>query len=316
MQYRSLGRSGLRVSELALGSWLTYGDSVAEEKATACIHRAYELGINFFDTADAYNEGQAEIRVGKALKDFPRTSYVLATKVFFPMGNGPNDRGLSRKHIMEGCHASLRRLGVDYIDLYQCHRFDETVPLEETLRALDDLITQGKVVYAGVSEWTAEQISTALDMGERLFMHRLVSNQPRYNMFQRGIESTVIPLCEQLGLGQLVFSPLGQGMLTGKYRRGTAAPEGSRATTESGRVFIERYLTDENFAKVEALQGLAADCGLSLTHLALAWVLRHPNISSAIIGASRPQQIEENVRAIGITLGADVLARIEEILAG
>lgn len=314
MLYRSLGRSGLRVSELALGSWLTYGDSLAEERAITCIHRAYDLGINLFDTADAYNNGQAEVTVGKALKSFSRTSYVLATKVYFPMGDGPNDRGLGRKHIIEGCHASLRRLGVDYIDLYQCHRFDESVPLEETLRALEDLIIQGKVLYAGVSEWTAEQIAAALKVGGQFSLHRLVSNQPRYNMFQRGIEAEVITLCEREGIGQIVFSPLAQGMLTGKYRRNQTVPEGSRATTASGKGFIQRFMTDENYTKVEKLQELAADCGMPLAKMVLAWVLRLTNISSAIIGASRPEQIEENVKAVGVQLEPTILERIEAIL--
>jgi aryl-alcohol dehydrogenase-like predicted oxidoreductase len=216
LEYRRLGGSGLKVSEIALGSWLTYGGSVAEERARECIRRAYELGINFFDTANVYARGAAEEIVGRALKGFARESYVLATKVYFPMGEGPNDRGLSRKHIMEQCHASLRRLGVDYVDLYQCHRYDTETPLEETLRALDDLVRQGKVLYVGVSEWSAGQISEALRIADEMGFDRIVSNQPCYNMIQRHIERRVMPLCEVEGVGQVVFSPLAQGVLTGK----------------------------------------------------------------------------------------------------
>src|SRR3712207_4323660 len=231
MEYRRLGGSGVKVSEISLGSWLTYGGSVAEEQARACINRAYELGINFFDTANVYMRGVAEEIVGRALKGFERDSYFLATKVYFPMGEWPNDRGLSRKHITEQCHASLKRLGVDYVDLYQCHRYDEDTPLEETLRTLDDLVRQGKVLYVGVSEWTAEQIADALRLAKEMNLDRLVSNQPRYNMIQRQIEAEIIPLCEREGVGQVVFSPLAQGVLTGKYRPGEA-PRSEEHTSE------------------------------------------------------------------------------------
>jgi len=314
MEYRQLGKSGLRVSAIALGSWLTYGVSVEKERSLACIRKAYELGVNFFDTANVYGRGAAETVVGEALQAYPRDSYVLATKVFFPMGDGPNDRGLSRKHIMEQCHASLRRLRTDYIDLYQCHRYDPSVPLEETLRALDDLVTQGKVLYAGVSEWTAAQITDAVRTGERLGLHRIVSNQPRYNMFERGIEEEVLPVCAREGIGQVVFSPLAQGVLTGKYRLNQPVPEGSRATTPEGKEFIQRFLTPAYLQKVEALRQIAAEAGIPLARMALAWVLRRPEISAAIVGASRPEQVEENVKAAGVKLPPDLLQKIEEVL--
>lgn len=314
MEYRQLGKSGLRVSAIALGSWLTYGVSVEKERSLTCIKKAYELGVNFFDTANVYGRGAAEIVVGEALQPYPRESYVLATKVYFPMGDGPNDRGLSRKHIMEQCHASLRRLRTDYIDLYQCHRYDPSVPLEETLRALDDLVTQGKILYAGVSEWTAAQITDAVRTGEHLGLHRIISNQPRYNMFERGIEEEILPVCVREGIGQVVFSPLAQGVLTGKYRLNQPVPEGSRATTAEGKGFIQRLLTAENLQKVEALRQIAGEAGISLARMALAWVLRLPQISTAIIGASRPEQVEENVKAAELKLAPDLLQRIEEVL--
>ena len=224
MQYRHLGRAGVRLSTVALGSWLTYGQSVERDLATQCIHKAYELGVNFFDTADVYFHGAAEEVLGRALKDYLRSSYVLATKVYFPFAEGPNDRGLSRKHIMEQCHASLRRLGTDYIDLYQCHRYDPETPLEETLRALDDLVTQGKVLYTGVSEWSAVQIADAVATARQFYLDRISSNQPLYNMLTRTIEQDIIPLCEREGIGQVVFSPLAQGILTSSTN-----PVGSRS---------------------------------------------------------------------------------------
>ncbi len=316
MEYRQVGRSGLRVSVIALGSWLTYGASVEKDVALACIKKAYDLGVNFFDTANVYGGGAAEKVVGEALRSYPRESYVLATKVYFPMGDGPNDRGLSRKHIMEQCHASLRRLGTDYIDLYQCHRYDSSVPLEETLRALDDLITQGKVLYAGVSEWSAAQITDAVRTGELLGLHRIVSNQPRYNMFERGIEEEILPVCEREGIGQVVFSPLAQGVLTGKYRLDCPVPEGSRAASAQGKMFMQRLLTGENLRKVEQLREIAGAAGIPLARMALAWVLRLPGISAAIIGATRPEQVEENVKAAGLRLEPELLQKIEEVLEG
>jgi voltage-dependent potassium channel beta subunit len=314
MQYRRLGRAGVRVSTIALGSWLTYGSAVAEEAATQCIHKAYELGINFFDTANAYNRGEAEKVVGRALQDFSRDSFVLATKVYFPMGDGPNDRGLSRKHIMEQCHASLRRLGTDYIDLYQCHRYDPEVPLEEILRALDDLVTQGKVLYVGVSEWSAIEIDDAVHIARELNLDRIVSNQPIYNMLERYIEREVLPLCEREGIGQVVFSPLAEGVLTGKYKPGQQPPQGTRAADPQSNTFMQDMMNDKVLTAVQKLQTLAQQHGYSLAQMALAWVLRKPIISAAIIGASRPQQVEENAKASEITLTDDVLHQIDEIL--
>jgi voltage-dependent potassium channel beta subunit len=314
MQYRRLGRAGVRVSTIALGSWLTYGGSVGEEIATQCIHRAYDLGINFFDTANVYSHGAAEELVGRALKDFTRDSYVLATKVYFPVGKGPNDRGLSRKHIMEQCHVSLRRLGVDYIDLYQCHRYDSETPLEETLRALDDLVTQGKVLYAGVSEWSATQIADAVYTARELNLDRIASNQPVYNMLQRYIERDVLPLCEREGIGQVVFSPLAEGVLTGKYKPGQQPPQGTRAADPQAGAFMQDMMSDETLNAVQDLQSLAREAGYTLPQMALAWVLRQPMVSAAIIGASRPQQVEENAKASEISLSEDVLRHIDEIL--
>jgi aryl-alcohol dehydrogenase-like predicted oxidoreductase len=316
MEYRRLGGSGVKVSEISLGSWLTYGGSVAERQATDCIHGAYDLGINFFDTANVYVRGAAEEIVGKALKRFDRDSYFLATKVYFPMGEGPNDRGLSRKHITEQCHASLKRLGVDYVDLYQCHRYDDKTPLEETMRALDDLVRQGKVLYVGVSEWSADQIAEALRIAGEMNLDRIVSNQPRYNMIQRGIEEKVIPLSQSEGVGQVVFSPLAQGILTGKYRPGEAPESGTRAADpESGR-FMQRLMNERVLSAVDGLRAVASDAGLTMSQLALAWVLRQPNVSSAIIGASRPEQVEDNAAASGVELPKDVLDRIDELLGG
>lgn len=315
MKYRRLGRSGLKVSEIGLGSWLTYGSATSEETAQACIHKAYELGINFFDTSNSYYG--AEQVLGKTLSTYSRSSYVLATKVFFAQGDGPNERGLSRKHIMEQCEASLKRLGVDYIDLYQCHRFDQETPIEETLRALDDLTAQGKILYAGVSEWSANQISNATEIRDRLHLRPLVSNQPIYNMFERYIErEQVIQQCERDGLSQIVFSPLAQGVLTGKYKPGQEIPKNSRAANDQTNGVINSYLNNEVLECVARLDVLAQELDLTLSQLSLAWVLRQPNVSSAIIGSSRPAQIEENIRAVDIQLTDDVLEKIEQILMG
>ena len=314
MQYRRLGRAGVHVSTIALGSWLTYGSAVAEEAAIQCIHKAYDVGINFFDTANAYNRGGAEKVVGRALKDFSRDSFVLATKVYFPIGEGPNDRGLSRKHIMEQCHASLRRLGTDYIDLYQCHRYDPEVPLEETLRALDDLVTQGKVLYVGVSEWSATQIDDAVYTARELNLDRIASNQPIYNMLQRYVEREVLPLCEREGIGQVVFSPLAQGILTGKYKPGQQPEQGTRAADPQSNAFMQDMMNDQVLTAVQNLQTLAQQHGYSLAQMALAWVLRKEIVSAAIIGATRPQQVEENAKASEITLSDDVLHLIDETL--
>ena len=315
MKYRQLGKSGLKVSEIALGSWLTYGKSVKDRTAEECIDKAYELGINFFDTANAYEKGQAELILGQALKKYERNSYVVASKVYFPMGDGPNNRGLSRKHIMEQCDASLKRLGLEYLDLYQCHRFDTDVPLEETLYALDDLVKQGKVLYTGVSEWTAAQIERAAAINKEFHFHSLVSNQPIYNMLERYIEKEVLPVSERHGIGQVVFSPLAQGVLTGKYKPGTDIPENSRASNNNTNSIINSYLREEVLETVQKLVKVAEGLGISMTQLALAWILRQPGVSSAIIGASRPEQVEENAKAIDVVLTGGILTEIDDILA-
>ncbi|PFN95887.1 aldo/keto reductase [Bacillus sp. AFS076308] len=312
MQYRRLGNTGLKVSEISLGSWLTYGGYVEEQNAVASIDQAYELGINFFDTANVYIRGEAEKVVGKALSKYPRSSYVLATKVFGNMGDGPNDHGLSRKHIMEQCDASLKRLGMDYIDIYYCHRFHHETPLEETLRALDDLVRHGKVLYLGVSEWTAEQITEAIHIADKKLLDRIVVNQPNYSMLQRYIEKEVIPVSEKHGIGQVVFSPLAQGVLTGKYKKGELPPAQSRAAQKD--LNLSHVLTEQNLDKIEQLKKIAAEEDLSLSQLALAWILRQPNVASALIGASRPEQLLENVKASGVTLSTDSLEQIHEIL--
>jgi aryl-alcohol dehydrogenase-like predicted oxidoreductase len=315
MRYRRLGKWGVKVSEISLGSWLTYGGSVEDEQATACIHRAFELGVNFFDTANVYRRGAAEEVTGRALKGFRRDDYFLATKVYFPMGEGPNDRGLSRKHIMEQCHASLRRLDVDYIDLYQCHRPDAQTPVEETLRALDDLVTQGKVLYLGVSEWPAEVLDEAHRIQQKLLLDPIASNQPEYSMLHRDIEDDVLPVSKQLGIGQVVYSPIAQGVLAGKYEPGQAPPQGTRASTPGDSGFMERYMRDDVLGAVQQLRPIADELGITMAQMALAWVLREPGVSSAIVGASRPEQVEENVAASGIELPPDALQRIDEALA-
>ncbi len=280
------------VSEIAYGNWLTHGSQVEEDAALACVHAALDVGITTFDTADVYANTRAETVLGKALAGVPRDSYELFTKVFWPTGDGPNDRGLSRKHMLRSCEASLRRLGTDYLDLYQAHRYDYETPLEETLRAFDDLVRQGKVLYIGVSEWTADQISDALRIADDMGFDRLVSNQPQYNMLWRVIEAEVIPLCEREGIGQIVWSPIGQGVLTGKYRPGEQPPTGSRATDDKGGAnFISRFMADDVLRRVQELQPLAAEAGLSLAQLAVAWVLQNRNVSAAIIGATRPEQV-------------------------
>ncbi|MGG4095807.1 aldo/keto reductase family protein [Paenibacillus lautus] len=311
MKYRRLGRTGLKVSEISLGSWLTYGGYVERENAVNAIKTAYDLGINFFDTANVYEKGAAEELVGETLKAYPRESYVLATKAFWPMGDGPNDRGLSRKHIMEQAHASLKRLGHDYVDIFYCHRHDPETPLDETLRAIDDLVRQGKVLYVGVSEWQASQIAEALTVADRYLLDRIVVNQPIYNMFERYIEKEIIPLSERSGIGQVVFSPLAQGLLTGKYTSASDIPEGSRAAKLE---WMRKGITEEKIAKVRELEKIAAELEVSVGNLALAWILRQPNVASALVGASRPEQVTENAKASGIELSEEVQTRIEEIL--
>ncbi|MGB2710640.1 MAG: aldo/keto reductase family protein [Conexibacter sp.] len=316
MRYRRLGNSGLKVSEIGLGSWLTYGGAVEDERAIACIRRAFELGVNFFDTANVYRRGAAEEVVGRALAGIERDDYVLATKVFWPMGDGPNDRGLSRKHVIAQCERSLRRLGVDYVDLYQCHRPDPETPVEETLRALDDLVTQGKALYVGVSEWSAEQLDEARAIQRQLGLDPLISNQPQYSMLVRTIEAEVLPLSRQLGIGQVVWSPIAQGVLAGKYRPGEQPPQDSRAADPEMSGYMELLLRDEVLAAVQRLRPIADELAITMAQLAIAWVLHEPSVASAIVGASRPEQVDENVAASGIELGADVLAAIDEALAG
>jgi voltage-dependent potassium channel beta subunit len=314
MDYRKLGKTGLKVSEISLGSWLTYGNTTEKETAIKTIDKAYELGINFFDTANVYALGQAEMVVGEALKKYSRESYILATKVFWPMGNGVNDRGLSRKHVFEQAHASLKRLGVDYIDIYYCHRYDPETPVEETLKTIDDLIRQGKILYAGVSEWTAAQIQEAINVADKYLLDRIVVNQPLYNLLERKIEGEIIPLSEKNGISQVCFSPLAQGVLTGKYKNANNLPGGSRATDPKANSFIGRYINEVTLGKVEKINKVADDLGISMSKLALSWILRQSNVASALIGASRPEQVEENVKASGYKLPVDVVQKIDEIL--
>ena len=313
MEYRQLGRSGLRVSEVSLGSWLTLGSSVDLAATREIVHRAYDLGINFFDTADVYANGGGEEALGRALEGLPRPYVVVATKCFFPMSESPNDRGLSRKHIFESVEASLRRLGTDYLDLHQCHRPDPFTPIEETLRAYEDLIRQGKLLYWGVSEWRASHIVDACRLAELRHAYKPISNQPQYNMLRRGIEREVIPVSEREGVGQVVFSPLGQGVLTGKYRSADELPEDSRAADEFRNQFMHDFLRPASLAKVEALRPLAAELGYSMAQLALAWCLRQPNVASVIVGATRVSQLEDNAKASGLALPAEIAARIDAI---
>lgn len=314
MEYRNLGNTGLKVSEISLGSWLTYGGYVDQSQAISTLDRAYELGINFFDTANVYRRGEAEQVVGEALTKYPRSSYVLATKVRGPMGELPNDQGLSRKHIMEQCEASLKRMGMDYIDLYYCHYPDADTPMEETLRAMDDLVRQGKVLYVGISNMSAVQISDAVSLANKFGLHPIAANQPLYNMFAAQIESEIIPLCERNGIGQVVYSPLAQGVLSGKYRYASDVPPSGRASDKDGNQAVQSWLKEEFLAKARKLQALASDFGLTMSQLALAWTLRLNNVSSAIIGASRPEQVEENVQAAGIKLAPEQWAKVQAIL--
>ncbi len=308
MQYRKLGRSDLVVSEISLGSWLTYGGGVPRAQAEACVRRAFEVGINFIDTANVYAGGAAEELLGEMLSGRLRHSYVLATKVFFPMPSG--DHGLSAAQIRKQLDASLRRLRVDFVDLYQCHRYDPDTPLEETMAALTQAVQQGKARYIGFSEWTPAQIRTALALpGERF-----VSSQPQYSMLERGPEAEVFPLCAKEGIGQIVWSPLKQGILTGKYLPGRPPPADSRAASAAMGMFIHRRMDEAPLAKVQRLKPIAQELGLTIAQLALAWVLRRPEVSSAIIGATRPEQVEENAGASGVKLDANVLRRIDEAL--
>ncbi len=314
MEHRRLGASGLHVSEIALGNWLTHASQLTEESAIAVVNAALDAGITTFDTADVYAQTGAESVLGRALRGQRREGLEIMTKVFWPTGPGANDRGLSRKHIVESCEASLRRLGTDHIDVYQAHRYDAHTPLPETLRAFDDLVRSGKVLYVGVSEWRAEQISAAVAIADDMGLDRIVSNQPQYSMLWRVIETEVLPVCDQAGIGQVVWSPLAQGVLTGKYEPGQPFPEGSRAADPAGGGSIARWLTDDVLTRVQRLRAVAADAGLSMPQLAIAWVLGSRSVSAAIVGASRPEQITEVAAASGIVLDDDVRAAIDAVL--
>jgi aryl-alcohol dehydrogenase-like predicted oxidoreductase len=313
MKHRHLGRSGLLVSEISYGNWLTHGSQVEEEQALACVRAALDNGITTFDTADVYAGTKAESVLGRALHGERRQGLEIFTKVFWPTGPGPNDVGLSRKHILESIDGSLQRLQTDYVDLYQAHRFDRTTPLEETMLAFSDVVRAGKALYIGVSEWRAEEIRAAKQLADELHVP-LVSNQPQYNMIWRVIESEVVPACEELGLSQIVWSPIAQGALTGKYKPGEQPPQGSRATDQRGADMIRHFLDDDILRRVQELVPIAADLGLSMAQLAVAWVLQHDNVASAIVGASRPEQVVDNVKASGVALEPDVLKGIDEVL--
>ncbi|MDT5031482.1 MAG: hypothetical protein QOC94_1653 [Actinoplanes sp.] len=302
------------ISEIAYGNWITHGSQVEEEAADACVKAALDVGITAFDTADVYAGTRAEEVLGRALKGQRREGLEILTKVFWPTGPGPNDRGLSRKHLMESITGSLRRLQVEYVDVYQAHRYDYSTPLEETMSAFADIVHSGKALYIGVSEWSATEIRAAWEMAQDLKI-QLVSNQPQYSMLWRVIEAEVVPMSVELGLGQVVFSPIAQGILTGKYEPGKQPPAGSRATDEkSGANFISRFMTDEVLTTVQRLKPLAEQAGLSMAQLAVAWVLQNPNVSAAIIGASRPEQVYDNAKASGVTLDADLLKAIDDVV--
>jgi aryl-alcohol dehydrogenase-like predicted oxidoreductase len=315
MNFRRLGDSGLKLSEIALGGWLTHGNAVEIDQTRLIFDKAFEVGINFFDNANAYAGGRCEEQWGQVLKKYPRHSYVLATKAFFPMGEGVNDRGLSRKHIFEQCHASLKRLQVDYIDLYQCHRHDPETPLEETIRTMDDLVRQGKILYWGFSEWPAEQIEKCLQIcGDRF--EKPKSSQPGYSLLRRGPQEQVFPLCQQAGIGQVVFSPLAQGVLTGKYKPGQPLPGASRANDDRQNRFIKNMVENRDLLeKVQRLEPIAREHNCSMAQLALAWVLRRPEVTSCIMGATRPQQVAENAEASGIKLDENTIRRMEDVLS-
>lgn len=315
MEYRRLGNSGMYVSEISYGNWITHGSQVEQDAAISCVKTAFDCGITTFDTADVYAKTKAETVLGKALKGVRRESYELFTKVYWPTGDGRNDRGLSRKHIMESCNASLQRLNTDHIDLYQAHRFDYETPLEETLSAFNDLIRAGKVNYLGVSEWSANQIADALKIQDERGYDRFVSSQPQYSMLWRVIEKEIVPLSEKEGIGQIVWSPIAQGALTGKYLPGKKAPVGSRATDKkSGANMIAGWMRDDVLTAVQNLRPVAEEVGLTLAQLAVAWVLQNKNVSSAIIGATKPAQVKENVKASGIILPAKTMKAIDKVL--
>ena len=309
MRYRQLGSSDLQVSEICLGSWLTYGGGVGDEQAEACVAKAFELGINFIDTANVYAGGKAEEFLGEVLADRPRDSYILATKLFGKMPDGGS--GLSREQVLTQIDKSLARLRTDYVDLYQCHRYDWDTPLEETMAALSEVVRSGKARYLGFSEWPAEKIEEAMSMPG---VERFVSSQPQYSMIWRGIERDVVEVSRRHGISQIVWSPLAQGVLTGKYRPGEPPPSDSRASSESMGMWMDKARDEQLLERVQQLRPIADELGITLAQLAIAWVLREPNVASAIIGASRPEQVEDNVGAVGVELSEDVLRRVDEIL--
>ena len=313
--YRRLGASGLKITEITYGNWLTHGSQVEADTAVECVHTALDLGITSFDTADVYANTAAEEILGRALAGRRRESLEVFTKVYWPVGpKGPNDVGLSRKHIMEGINGSLTRLGMDYVDLYQAHRYDHETPLEETMQAFADVVRAGQALYIGVSEWTAEQIRAGQELAAQMGF-RLVSNQPQYSALWRVIEGKVVPTSQELGLGQIVWSPMAQGVLSGKYLPGQEPPAGSRATDDKGgRRMISRWMRDDVLTAVQALRPIAQDLGLTMPQLAIAWVLRNPAVSSAIVGASRPEQLEDTVKASGVHLDDDVMSAIDVAL--
>ncbi len=315
MQYRYLGNSGLKITEITYGNWLTHGSQVENDAAKACVRAALDAGITTFDTADVYANTVAEEVLADALKGERRESLEIFTKVYFPVGpKGANDVGLSRKHIMEGINGSLRRLQTDYVDLYQAHRFDVETPLEETMIAFADVVRQGKALYIGVSEWTADQIREGAKLAKELNI-QLISNQPQYSMLWRVIEDQVVPASDEAGVSQIVWSPVAQGVLTGKYQPGQAAPEGSRATdTKGGQNMISRFMNDDVLTRVQKLRPIADELGLTMAQLAVAWVLQNQNVAAAIIGASRPEQISENVKASGVEIPAELMVKIDESL--
>ncbi|WP_175008431.1 MULTISPECIES: aldo/keto reductase family protein [unclassified Cellulosimicrobium] len=315
--YRYLGNSGLKISEITYGNWLTHGSQVENDVATACVHAALDAGISTFDTADVYANTKAEQVLGDALKGQRRESLEIFTKVYWPTGpGGPNDTGLSRKHVMESINGSLQRLGTDYVDLYQAHRYDTETPLEETMQAFADIVRQGKALYIGVSEWTADQIRAGHALAQDLGF-QLISSQPQYSMLWRVIEDEVVPTSRELGLSQIVWSPMAQGVLSGKYLPGQPLPAGSRATDDKGGArMIQRFLTDDVLTRVQNLRPVADELGLSMAQLAIAWVLQNDNVAAALVGASRPEQVAENVKASGVTIPAELMTRIDEILGG
>ncbi|MCE1178356.1 MAG: aldo/keto reductase family protein [Micrococcales bacterium] len=314
MEFRYLGNSGLKISEITYGNWITHGSQVENDVATQCVRRALDLGITTFDTADVYANTKAETVLGEALKDERRESIEIFTKVYWPTGpGGPNDSGLSRKHIMESINGSLQRLQTDYVDLYQAHRFDVETPLEETMQAFADVVRQGKALYIGVSEWTADQIRQGHAMAKDLGV-QLISSQPQYSMLWRVIEPEVVPACEELGISQIVWSPMAQGVLSGKYLPGEGAPEGSRGADKDAGGNMGDFMTEPVLTAVQGLKPLAEEAGLTMPQLAVAWVLQNPNVAAALVGASRPEQLDDNVAASGVTLEPDLLAKIDEVL--